>query len=190
MYPKPLYLELLHFQPSVTTLRALQRCVVRTRNYSEDIAAMLAHDNWRYHLIACAALSAVQPSPTATRSLWSAFERDSWVTPQIAATVCACDPDFVANATRRLARASIVHPSQPVVRPIDPIPGATSLEVAPKAFFALVGLLLHERAHDGDLRERIEDFGVQTAWARDREDEDGEQLATSWLALARLARLG
>ena len=35
---------------------------------------------------------------------------------------------------------------------------------------------------------RAEDF--HSPPERDREDEDGEQLATSWLALARLARLG
>ena len=151
---------------------------------------MLAHANWRYHLIACAALSAVQPSPSATRSLWSAFETGSWVSPQIVATLCACDPDFVANASQRLARASIVNPSAPSVPPPQEAPGANSLELAPKAFFALVGLLLQENPNDPHLRRRVEDFHVQSAWARDREDEDGEQLATSWLALARLARLG
>lgn len=189
VYPKPLYLELLHFQPSEETLRTLERCVLRSRRYQEDLEFLLGHANWRFQLLGCSALSAVQPTPTMIGPIWAAFDRDSWVSPQLAATACCCDPDFVTHARDRISRGTLVIPGEEPIAPPTARPGAPALKLSPKAFFSLAGLLIHEQGKDQEAHERIMEFRIQAAWAADRAEDDGEQIATSWLSLARRARL-
>jgi len=189
MYPKPLYLELLHFQPSEETLRTLERCVLRSRSYLEDLEFLLNHSNWRFQLLGCSALSAVQPTPTMIGPVWAAFDQGSWISPQLAATACCCDPDFIAHASDRVAQATLVLVGKEAIRPRVRTPGAPALKIESKAFFALAGLLLHEPGEDARVEERIAEFPIQAAWAADRASDDGERIATSWLSLAREARL-
>ena len=189
MYPKPLYLELLHFHPSEETLRTLERCVLRSRSYQEDLEFLLSHSNWRFQLLGCSALSAVQPTPTMIGPVWAAFDRGSWISPQLVATACCCDPDFIAHASDRISRATIVLADREPVTPPATTPGAPALKLEPKAFFALAGLLLHEPGDDSRVDERIAEFRIQAVWAEDRASDDGERIATSWLGLVREARL-
>lgn len=190
MYPKPLYLELLHFQPSANTLRRLHRSVMQCRNYRDDLEFLLTHSNWRFQLLACAALSAIQPSPALVGPIWAAFDRDSVVGPQLAATAYSCDPDFARHSEDRIRRAILLSPSGDMVTPEETVVGAPTLQLSAKSFFSLVGIMIREGLVTDSLSQRISDFRVQAAWAIDREEEDSEQLATSWLSLAREARLG
>ena len=190
MYPKPLYLELLHFQPSPNTLRMLHRSVMQCRNYRDDLEFLLGHSNWRFQLLACAALSAIQPSPTLVGPIWAAFDRDSVVAPQLIATAYTCDPDFARHCGDRVRRATLVSPNGDIIAPEQATPGAPQLQLSAKSFFSMVGIMIREGLVTTNLGRRIADFRVQAAWALDRDEEDSEQLATSWLGLAREARLG
>jgi hypothetical protein len=150
----PAYLTVLnlHGDDLPAVRRAIARVVQSEPECSPHIRRMLESRNWRPQLVAlAAALSSPKPSVYAS-DIWATFDRGSWVAPQLAATLYLTDPDFAAEATRRVA----------VRCPLTP-PRAGSSPGSAKNLGALLTLLARDAAH--------------APWvARERESKDVQQL--------------
>ena len=87
---------------AVGVLRTIADVVRNTADYSSYVQRLLADRNWRGHLIALTA-AVVSPEPAQHAStLWGAFDRGSWVAPQLAVALLWADPSFLAEARRRI----------------------------------------------------------------------------------------
>ena len=97
----------------LAVLAEIDEIMRSTRDYSEYVRRLLADRNWRDHLVALtAALMSSEPAAYSAM-LWSAFDRGSWVAPQLAVALLCADPGFVAEAKRRIvARCPIVDDEQ------------------------------------------------------------------------------
>jgi hypothetical protein len=99
------YLALLHlgspFTPSA--LSEVLNCCRSVDNPHKEIAGLLEDSNWRPHLVAAVAISALSYESTSITSLWAAFDSGSRVSPQLAAAAFRRDPDFLAHARVRIA---------------------------------------------------------------------------------------
>jgi hypothetical protein len=77
--------------------------VVRTTDGdSFDVRRLLDDRNWRGHLIGAAAALLSDKSASYAPLLWNAFDRGSWVAPQLAVSLYCCDPAFATEAKRRI----------------------------------------------------------------------------------------
>ncbi|HEY3356002.1 MAG TPA: hypothetical protein VGQ83_22305, partial [Polyangia bacterium] len=72
----------------------------------EEAVALLDEANWRFHLVAAVAVVLGLRSPRLDAAVWEAFDRGSWVAPQLAATALIADADFAARARVRLDAAA------------------------------------------------------------------------------------
>lgn len=95
------YLSLLNLGEGADAAIAAIRRATSRRGADDAVTVMLQDRNWRPHLVA---LVALHESRTASGigDCWRAFDRGSWVAPQIAAVLSLIDPDFDSNAVRRL----------------------------------------------------------------------------------------
>lgn len=97
------YLQFLHMGPgapaALTTLSTVLRSSDETRHYVER---MLQSDQWRPHLVACAAVLLSGDHASYAAALWRTFDHGSWVAPQLAATLYLTDPEFIREVKRRV----------------------------------------------------------------------------------------
>lgn len=100
-----LYLCFLHFEsfdlPQAVTF--VRDACERSKNVSGEIKSLFADAGWREHLVAGAALL-VQKSLNREMAdnLWCAFDKGSWVSPQLAVIAFLRVPEFARNAKRRI----------------------------------------------------------------------------------------
>ncbi len=81
------------------------RLVRRCANADEDhtaILGLLDDLNWRPTLVGAVAAVFMPYDARITEALWQRFDAGSWVAPQIAVVLAEIDPDFLAEARRRL----------------------------------------------------------------------------------------
>jgi len=63
-----------------------------------DLTSLLRARNWRFHNIACVAIACRGASATLLDELWHCIRAGSWTSPQLAATACYVDPEFLQKA--------------------------------------------------------------------------------------------
>jgi hypothetical protein len=63
-----------------------------------DLVSLLRARNWRFHNIACVAISCCGASKAVLAELWLCIQAGSWTSPQLAATAAYIDPDFQTKA--------------------------------------------------------------------------------------------
>ena len=145
----------------------------------EDIGRWLEammSDGWRAELVGAVAIWA-RPEPRHLELLWQAFDRGSWVAPQLAVVAWSCDPDFESQARRRLLLGCplLAHPRYAQDSPEDRVdPRRTAKNRA-----ALMTLLVSDEAGRQWLQQRITlDQAVQLLLI---DDADGvPSIVASW----------
>jgi hypothetical protein len=86
----------------VTVLGEIAEARART-DHRGYINLLLDDRNWRSHLIGLAAALVSDDAETYASVLWRAFDRGSWVAPQLAVSLYCSDPRFIEEAKRRIA---------------------------------------------------------------------------------------
>src|SRR5215475_8926799 len=74
-----------------------------TVDHSRYLKRLLDDRNWRSHLIALVAALLSNDAAAFAPMLWEAFDRGSWVAPQLAVSLYCCDPNFVVETRRRIS---------------------------------------------------------------------------------------
>jgi|SRR5271157_4166565 len=144
---EPGYMDLLIPDPrrgKLAVSRVIE-CCHSSSDPSPDINRLLDQENWRPHLVAAVALSALDYSQVSFNKLWDAFDAGSWVTPQLAVAAYLRDPEFSDQARARVQarcpiNASRLTPCSPLERHLAFGP-AGPLERSAKAAGALIYLL-------------------------------------------------
>ncbi|HTR51967.1 MAG TPA: hypothetical protein VMJ10_14730 [Kofleriaceae bacterium] len=78
-----------------------------TATLTEDLCTLLSDRNWRPNLVGGVVLVRTRMSNAAIlEALWSAIDRPSWVSPQLAVAASKIDPEFTAKAHTRIRAAS------------------------------------------------------------------------------------
>lgn len=109
------YLLLLHAEvPELVEALARMRAalaIASPTDVEQDVTHLLRAVNWRSHNIACLALLSRPPSPNLLHELWSAIEKGSWTSPQLAATAALVDSQFDQKARSLVASRSTYYKS-------------------------------------------------------------------------------
>ncbi len=133
------YLEALNIQKesSKEEFDKINKLLLECENPIPDVLILLQVRNWRPHLIGCLAAFLLPKNPLIITELWSAFDRSSWVSPQIAATLSIVDENFINNALVRLSVGALIkEPSSIAIQ----FHQSEHIE-NPKGFMSLWGLL-------------------------------------------------
>lgn len=114
MFAKSRYLTLLQ-PPRVggpgsgiaDALGVLDEALRTSPHVVHEVSAMLADFNWRPNLVAATAvIRARMMTGVVVRAVWTAIDRPSWVSPQLAVAASIIDPRFADGARARIAAAS------------------------------------------------------------------------------------
>src|ERR1700691_4459567 len=70
----------------------VKKCCASVSDPTDYICRFLNESNWRPHLVSAVAIALLPDNPKTIRQLWAAIDRDSWVTPQLAAVAFLRDP--------------------------------------------------------------------------------------------------
>lgn len=97
------YEPLLHLASPGDVVDVIEDRLSRSREAAREVAALLEASDWRSQLVGAVAALLCPADPWLDERLWSALERDSWVSPQLAAATWYRDPFFVARAAPLLA---------------------------------------------------------------------------------------
>jgi hypothetical protein len=171
------YLEVLNARQisSQGELEKLKVILSETDEPGRQVAILLDVRNWRPHLIGCLAAMLVQDRALIVEALWRAFDRASWVCPQLAATLSLLDDNFVQRALDRLRCGALIkEPSEIMVE----IHKNEHIE-NPKGFMSLWGLLA-DVFHDKSL-ESSELLGIKGKLESQDRDQSAV-IALSWRA--------
>ena len=106
----PVYLVLLHLGADEvdTSLARLAEAIEQTVHVEDRVRSLLHESNWRSHLVGAIAALLLGNEYNFSDSLWYAFDRGSWVQPQLAVTASYTDPQFSENAISRLNTGCLV----------------------------------------------------------------------------------
>jgi hypothetical protein len=178
------YLTLLNLgTPDATTAISLimKLCASASDPYQE-VCRLLRQPNWRPHIVGAVALATLAHDPEATRELWSAIDKRSWVTPQLAAAAFLCDPTFADHARERLRLSRRLDTSAcarlPALERHISVGPAGRVEPSAKAAAALVRLL-ELLPHPPDwLSVEAASLDLQNLIKRDR--DSSAELAEQW----------
>jgi hypothetical protein len=149
-----------------------------------EIRSLLSGPGWREHLLAAGTLLARKDlAPAAIGDLWRAFDRGSWVSPQLAVTAWFRDPQFTTNANMRILRRcelqiEQVDDSPAMVRHVVYGPGG-GRERAAKGFSALIYLIGPETPHNSFLLEQLQMPDVKELLTSDI--DNGGKIAQNWI---------
>jgi hypothetical protein len=98
------YAELLNLKQEGSTkaITRLIKAVEETNQITAQIIALLNSRNWRHQLVATIAIWYLDVNTELIFKLWNAFDRGSWVCPQIAAALFLKDKNFIEQAIERI----------------------------------------------------------------------------------------
>lgn len=91
------HLSMLNALP-LGVLNGLVTAIRSSADAESSLLALLEKD-WRKELVGAVG-ALVTPSPRLVAAIWAAFDRGSWVSPQLAAVLRRIDPDFMERARR------------------------------------------------------------------------------------------
>jgi len=74
----------------------------------KEVLSYLGKGGWREHLVAAIVALLLKDKEDFSEGLWQAFDRGSWVQPQLAVTAFFTDPSFSENAVTRLRTGCLV----------------------------------------------------------------------------------
>jgi len=194
-----LYLTLLNLQTPETrrALEEVKKAGGRSPAIREELSKLFSDPTWRPHLVAAATLAFIKPATPNFDSAWEAFDRGSWVCPQLAAVLSLYDKRFKQQAIRRLIIGCLhTNPVRPETAihqtghpslshygiTVPPLLPATSAELAKaptlswKGISAFTGLLAD--CSDPEIKillNRPETLAVVAADA-----DHGNRIATEW----------
>lgn len=158
------YQPLLCMDASSIPAMTVVRDIVRSSQTAEsEVDAMLFSPDWQAHLVASVAIGLGAASGKTLAALWRAFDRGSFVSPQLAALASLVDDDFDAKARQRLTKGC-------------PIPSNGD----PKGLPALLALSLEGQGRSAWAGEFSTRFSVRLMLARD--PDKGGRVATEWRA--------
>jgi hypothetical protein len=153
-----------------------------------DLKQFAEEQGWREHLILCAAMLADKSIvQDLTLHLWRAFDRGSWVSPQLAVTAWLRDGQFNAEARRRIESlcrvdTRAIQQMPPMERHVVAGPG-TDEERSAKGFAAL-GYLSRLSIESSSWLPRV--LGRPEMAALLQKDCDcGDKIAEKWLSSVR-----
>ena len=108
------YLDLLHLDShrGLNAVSSVVKCCHASPNPHLEIVRLLDDANWRPHIVAAVAVSALEYDHKSVASLWAAFDAGSWVTPQLAVAACLRDPNFSESARVRILARCPIEPSR------------------------------------------------------------------------------
>jgi len=186
-----IYLGFLHFDSEDLheAVAFIRDACINSKNLSGEIKALLAEDGWREHLLAATAILTQKNLPSDTnKELWRAFDKGSWVSPQLAVIAWLRDSDFETNARVRIRNGcpqdtTSIDRLPPLERHVVAGPSNKS-ERSAKGLSALVYLAgLSEKAKDWLTQELRRD---EIAQLLDHDEDFGGKIAERWLANVRL----
>ncbi len=98
------YLSLLNLDSNeaVTAVFAVVKCCRSSKTPHHEIVGLLDDANWRRHIVAAVAVSALNYEPASMIKIWATFDSGSWVTPQLAVSAFLRDPNFSELAKARI----------------------------------------------------------------------------------------
>jgi hypothetical protein len=146
------------------------------------VTRMLEDENWRSHLIATIA-APLSPDPSNfAPALWAAFDRGSWVAPQLAVALWFSDPEFTSEAKRRVVARCPVAVPEDVARP-EGLLAFQRREISAKNLASLSGVLSHVPSEAAWIMSELAAGDVQALLKSDV-DSAGE-IVDSWSKTAR-----
>ena len=190
------YLTLLNLgTPDATKAISLimKSCASASSPYQE-ICRLLRQTDWRPHLVGAVAIATLAHDPEATRELWSAIDKGSWVTPQLAAAAFLCDPRFADHARERLRLGCPIDTSAcarlPALEGHISAGPAGRVERSAKTAASLVRLLERLPQQPDWFTSEATSVNLQNLLKRDM--DSSAEIAEGWLARLKshLARLG
>ncbi|MDQ7825868.1 MAG: macro domain-containing protein [Candidatus Eremiobacteraeota bacterium] len=97
-----LYLSLLNLGPDAAwTLDLLEEAMALSPDPDRELETLF-NEGWRHELVAGTAMLLCGATSASLESLWTAFDRGSWVSPQLSVIASVRDPGFIDKARRRL----------------------------------------------------------------------------------------
>jgi hypothetical protein len=184
-----LYLSFLHFaSDDLPEAMHLVRESCSSPTALADLKLFAEEQGWREHLILCAAMLAEKSiAQNMTLQLWRAFDRGSWVSPQLAVTAWLRDGQFNAEARGRiesLCRVDTrsIQQMPPMERHVVAGPG-TDEDRSAKGLAALVYLSRLSIAGSAWLPRILDRPEVAALLAKDF--DCGDKIAKRWLASVR-----
>lgn len=177
------FLDLHSAEANHSVSRVIECCRLSSDPF-QDIGRLLDERDWRLHLVAAVALSAIGYDCTAFNKLWSAFDAGSWVTPQLAVVASLRDPDFSDRARVRVQSRCPVDTSRfssmtPLERLVAAGP-AGALERSAKAACALIYLVSLFPGPLDWLTTELASPDIATLLSEDR--DHASSIAEHWLA--------
>ena len=147
------WLHVLHL-PSGDPLGEIRTAISKSETAISEIEALLSNRNHRCHLVAGAALLCGGANRRTIAALWRTLDGGTWAAAQLCACAYLIDPDFEAQAKRRIA---------------DP-------KAWPKLRGALFGLLALVKPPSAMLLAQV------AGALEDEEAKNGRHYALDWLA--------
>jgi hypothetical protein len=95
------WLHVLHL-PTGDPFAEIRTQISRTETAVSEIEALLSNRNHRCHLVAGAALLCGGATPQTIAALWRTLDAGTWAAAQLCACAYLIDPDFEAQAKRRI----------------------------------------------------------------------------------------
>jgi len=176
------YLTLLNLfwteEDAASALAAVRVAARASAHIDGELAALFREVHWRPNLVAATVMALGYGSDRSLVELWEAFERGTWVTPQLAVAASLRDPAFADTAQRHIEHWSTrVNWSRPGPEHGDP-----------KNLSALLYLCGLRPSCDEWLDGLVPSATIQAALARDLTYDRGGRIAMDWLE--RIQRLG
>lgn len=107
----PVYLVFLNLgddEAVDSSLARLAEAIEHTVHVEDRVRSLLHESNWRCNLVGAITALFLRGEHDFSDSLWYAFDRGSWVQPQLAVTASYTDPQFSDNAISRLNTGCLV----------------------------------------------------------------------------------
>jgi len=168
------YLEMLNHVIDGNSIKQLKELLPTIKNPVEDISVLLSVKNWRPHLLACGASVLVDKNQEIVDALWDRFDRTSWVSPQIAATLSIVDREFCQNSIERLKTGVLIKEPDEFQIKIN----ETTVIKNPKGFMSLLELL-KELYPDSDIFE-TEEINVMAIEMENKDRDQSGVVAQRW----------
>jgi len=191
----PVYLLLLHLDGEgiLGALTRIRNSIQEAGDPKRHIRRLLKDEGWRLHLVGAAAMLLTNDQEhLCLEELWNAFDRGSWVIPQLAVTALFSDKEFVKHARARIeARCSVAMPKgfYGIERHVATRAGG-DYRTSCKALASLLAVVRHVPSQSEWIQSVSQDPEVRRMLKDDLDRAD--EIAERWLACAlhQFAKLG